>query len=317
MVGRVSWSQPSGRRPESELDRIARGGLASSTEQRLKELTRWGGFSSFMDSPEFSVAESVGVQPVCQVVGLATGEVTAGYVRAADRWKRPLKSTGVSGEDPALSDARWQEHPQIARGIDELRKRAFARLVKQATQLQCQAVVGVEPRRLIEPAGEGGAAEVVYEFKGTAVRVDGWERRKEPVLTLIGVRELSLMLAAGVEPVGVVGGIGRIELRPSDISVQASRRRGFAVPNVELGDLTQAMYEARHVAVKTLRTEATALGATGVLDLNVELEHHGSATQQFGSVVFTAFALGSAVRRVRDGGSPSVGSVVGLGGARG
>ena len=63
--GRMSWSHPAGRRLESELDRIGRGGLATSTEKRLRELTRWGGFSSFLDAPDFSVGESVGIHPVC------------------------------------------------------------------------------------------------------------------------------------------------------------------------------------------------------------------------------------------------------------
>jgi uncharacterized protein YbjQ (UPF0145 family) len=308
----MSWSLPVRGRLESEADRIARGGLASSTQTRLRELTRWGGFSSFLDAPEFSVGEAVGIHPVCQVIGLASGEATSGYVRVADRWKRSLKSPGVSQDDRGLEGARWQEHPQVVRGLDALRKRALGRLVKQATQLGCQAVIGIEPRRVIEP-GEEGAVEAVFEFKGTAVRLDGWEKRKDPVLTLAGVSELSLMLATGVEPVGVVGGVGRIELRPGDATVQASRRNNFA-PNAELSDLTQSVYEARHAALKTLQAETVSVRATGVLGLELELEHHGHSLQRFETNVFTAFALASAVRRVNDRGGLAVEPVVRVGG---
>jgi uncharacterized protein YbjQ (UPF0145 family) len=285
--------------------------LATSTEARLRELTRWGGFSSFLDVPEFSVGASVGIHPVCQVIGLAAGAVSSGYVRVADRWNRSLRAARVSESHPGLEGARWQEHPQIVRGLDGLRKRAFGRLVKQATQLSCQAVIGIESRRVLEP-GEEGAVEAVFEFKGTAVRMDGWERRKDPVLTLLGVRELSLMLAAGVEPVGVVGGVGRIELRPGDATVWASRRRNSA-PNVELSDLTQSVYEARHAALKTLHAEANAARASGVVGLELELEHHGHAARQFETNVFTAFALASAVRRVHGRDRLSVEAVVGTG----
>ena len=308
----MSWSHPAARRLESEVDRIGRGGLATSTEKRLRELTRWGGSSSFLDAPEFSVAESVGIHPVCQVIGLAAGEVSSGYVRVADRWNRSLKAAGVSEDDPGLTGARWQEHPQIVRGLDALRKRALARLVKQAAQLGCQAVIGIEPRRVLEPGEEGGVG-ATFEFKGTAVRVDGWEKRKDAVLTLAGARELSLLLAAGVEPVTVVGGVGRIEMRPGDATVRVSRRGSFAGPNVELADFTQSVYEARHAALKTLHAETTNVRATGVVGLQMQLEHHGHAAQQFETNVFTAFVLASAVRRVGSGGCLSVEAVVGVG----
>jgi uncharacterized protein YbjQ (UPF0145 family) len=118
------------------------------------------------------------VHPIAQVVGLAAGELNPGYVRVADRWNRsvePASARHFGGEASALSDARWQEHPQIVRGWDALRRLALGRLLKQAAQLGCHAVVGIEPRRGLDPR-EGGWADAVLQFTGTAVRVDGWTR---------------------------------------------------------------------------------------------------------------------------------------------
>jgi uncharacterized protein YbjQ (UPF0145 family) len=288
-----------------EFDRIAAGGLATSTETRLKELTRWGGFSSFFTPPGFAAGESAGVHPVAQVVGLAAGELKPGYVRVSERWKRsvePATARHFGGDVSALSDARWQEHPQIVRGWDTLRRLALGRLIKQAAQLGCQAVVGIEPRRDLDPRGEGGWADAVLQFTGTAVRVDGWEVRKTgPVLTLASVVEVASMLARGIEPVGIVGGVGRIEMRPGDRTIRASRRMGYRMSSVELVDLTYAVYEVRRAAMKGVYVEADKLDAAGVVDVNLELERDGPSNQRFGSVVVTAHALGSAVRRTGKG----------------
>jgi uncharacterized protein YbjQ (UPF0145 family) len=285
-----------------QFDRIAAGGLASSTETRLRELARWNGFSSFFTPPGFVVGESAGVHPVAQVVGLAAGELRPGYVPVSDRWKlrvEPASRRDSEGAVVAFGGARWQEHPQIVRGWNELRRLALGRLVKQAAQLDCQVVVGIEPRRDFDLRGEGGLGDAVLQFTGTAVRVDGWHGpASKPVLTLAGVVEVASMLSRGIEPVGIAGGVGRIECRPGEITVRASRRRGFRTPSIELEDLTQSVYEARRSAMKALRSEAAKLDATGVVDVRLELEREGAATQLFGSVVFTAHALGSVVRRI-------------------
>jgi hypothetical protein len=115
----------------AQFDRIAAGGLPTSTERRLKELTAWGGFSSFLSAPEFVVAESVGIDPVGQVVGIAAGFVRPGYVRWADRWGRAVAletGRGLAQSASRLEGARWQRHPQIVLGWDALRRRALARL---------------------------------------------------------------------------------------------------------------------------------------------------------------------------------------------
>jgi hypothetical protein len=141
-------------------------------------------------------------------------------------------------------------------------------------------------------------------------------RRTPPVLTLASVVEVASMLTRGLEPAGIVGGVGRLEMRPGDTTIRASRPTGYRMPNVELVDLTYAVYEVRRAALKGVYAEAGKLGATGVVDLKLDLEREGAANQRFASVVVTAHALGSAVRRTGKGigAAPSARAVVGLAG---
>lgn len=294
----------------TQSERIASGGLATSTEQRLRELTRWGGFTSFLSPSALVVGQSVGVDPVAQVVGLSAGRIVPGYLRIADRWKRPVASGSSAGASWSGSDtARWQEHPQIVRCWDVVRQRALSRLRQQAERLGCQAVVGVVPRREFEPNGEEGHG--ILEFTGTAVRIDDWTKRKTgPVLTLASMSEVALMLGSGIEPVGIAGGVGRVELRPAQSTMRATRRSGARVPSFELDDLTHSIYEVRRGAMRGLGSEAAKLGATGVLDVRLEVERRGSPTAQLPGVDFTAFAISSAIRRTRAPTGQSVRAVV-------
>ncbi len=67
-----------------------------------------------------------------------------------------------------------------------LRSRALGRLTKQATILGAEALIGVQAARRYEPFGEEGWAEGVVHFTGTAVKVNSWQKRRNPpVLTLV------------------------------------------------------------------------------------------------------------------------------------
>jgi uncharacterized protein YbjQ (UPF0145 family) len=266
----------------------------------LRAHDRWGGFSSFLSAPEFVVAESVGLDPVGQVVGIAAGFVRPGYVRWADRWGRAVVPGASGGSAPpgsGLESARWQRHPQIVLGWNALRRRALARLTDQAERLGCQAVIGIQAHRDTKPA-EGEGADAVIRFTGTAVRIDQWRRRKAPPVLVLGtMTEVAVMLRYGIEPLGIVGGVGRIELRPSETTMRATRRTGYSAPNAELEDVTHSIYEARRGAMVAVHAEAAKLHATGVLAVTLEVDQHGTTTRSLPGVGFTAHALGVAVRR--------------------
>jgi uncharacterized protein YbjQ (UPF0145 family) len=300
-----------------QLERIAAGGLATSTERRLAELTRWGGFSSFGSPAAFVVGESVSIRPVGQVLGIATGIVQPGYLRRADQWNRPVQPRIKQRSNavlPGVLGARWQAHPGIVEGWNWIRRRALARLADQATRLGSQAVVGLEARRHVHEPAVGHELEIVIEFTGTAVRVEGWaQRRTGPVMIPASVAEVAVMFQQGIEPLGIVCGVGRIELRPAGRTVSASQRSGARAPNAELEDVTHSIDEARRAATAALQIEAAGLSATGVLGTRVEFDQAGQITAALPGVGFTAHAVGLAIRRLRPPGPLGVSPTVDAG----
>src|SRR4051794_31777981 len=164
-----------------EYDRIADGGLASSTEARLKELVGWGGFSSFMGPAALAVSADAGIEPVGQVVGLAAGPIRPGYIRTT-RPGQGRRRVGV---------ARWREHTGPVTAWTGLRQRALGRLTKQASTLGANAVIGVAVERVAGahevPEDAGMVGQML--FSGTAVHVRSWKRDRPPALTLASPQE--------------------------------------------------------------------------------------------------------------------------------
>jgi uncharacterized protein YbjQ (UPF0145 family) len=270
---------------------MEQGGLASSTEKRLQELTAWGGSTSFLSPTALTAAADIGVHPIGQVVGLSAGVIRHGYVRPTHSGQGRMR-VGV---------ARWREHSGPPRSWSTLRRRALARLTKQALMLGANAVVGIGVEREREQGGEEG----VVSFSGTAVRIDTWRSRNTvPVLTLASAQELWAMLRSGIEPVGIAGGFARIETLPSKGTVAATMR-WRRTPNVELPDLTEAVYEARRLALERLIDEASSLNADGLIGIDLKLEEPDGGFRPAGLTV-TVDLLASAVRRV---GRPSIGAL--------
>jgi uncharacterized protein YbjQ (UPF0145 family) len=277
------------------------GELAPRTEARLKELVAWGGSTSFLTPRALSVAEDAGVHPVGQVVGLSAGVLLQGYVRTTHAGQGRLRF-GV---------ARWRERSGPLKSWTALRKRALHRLVKQAELLGADAVIGVQAAREVEATAEE-ISQAQVRFVGTAVRIDAWQRRTTPpVLTLASGQELWSMLRAGIEPAGIAGGFARVETLPSAATVVAALSARWRSANVELDDLTKAVYEARRLALERLVSDAGGLKADGLVGVRLELEGVDaptatdvptgwcvSARSRLPALKVTVHVLASAVRRV-------------------
>src|SRR5262249_33076904 len=78
--------------------------------------------------------------------------------------------------------------------------------------------------------------------------------------------------------------------------------------NVELTNFTQALYDARELAVERMQTEAKQLQAEGIVGVRLVERSHG-----WGAHVIEIFSVGTAVAPVSDEHSiPSPGVVLGL-----
>ena len=273
----------------AEFDRIARGELASSTEARLKELVRWGGFSSFMTPSGLAAAADAGIEPIGQVVGLSAGTMVTGYVRTTRAGQGRIR----------LGAARRREHTGPVTSWTAMRTRGLARLTAQAEMLGANAVVGVVAEREFESGEEKIAEEIAtgqVRFTGTAVRVRGLRRVASPMLTLASAQELWAMLRAGVEPAGIAGGFASIETRPSRATVVASVARR-TTPNVELEDLTRSVYKARRLAMERLVADAKGLRADGLLGVDLQMEGGEPDGKRIPALMLTVHVVASAVRR--------------------
>lgn len=280
----------------ADVDRIARGELASSTEARLQELVGWGGFSSFMTPAALAVCSDAEIEPIGQVIGLAAGAIRLGYIRTT-RPGQGRRRLGVP---------RWLEHTGPLTTWTGLRTRALGRLTQQATMLGADAVVGVGAERLVQ-AGSGNGGGLLngqLRFAGTAVRLPAPLRTATPVLTLASAQEVWAMLQSGLQPAGIAGGFACVQTIPGSATVSASYRRWrSARPNVELEDLTAAVYEVRRLAMERLVADARTLQAAGLLGIELNVEAADSEHSRVPNVLLSLHVLASAVRRAGGAGA--------------
>jgi uncharacterized protein YbjQ (UPF0145 family) len=132
---------------------------------------------------------------------------------------------------------------------------------------------------------------------GTAVRrhglgVDG----APPFVTTLSARDFHLLERAGYNPTGIVIGVSVVGFAARS----AAQSLGLARDNVELTDQTTALYSAREQAMEMMEREAGALGADGVVE--VQLQERPVNTMLTHAVEF--IAVGTAVRRGPDGHRP-------------
>lgn len=267
------------RGPRRRAQRSAVPDVFPSSEARLKDLRRWGGFTSSLTPAHSAAARDCGVTPIGQVVGISMGEALFGWVQTTH---------GAQGRQ-RLGAPRWRELTGPVHVWSTVRRRALGRLSAQAKLLDADAVVEIKARR-----DESRSESLGMVFTGTAVRVERWRRSAddEPVLTLATAPELWAMLRAGVEPVGVAGAFAGVETTAS-----LSTRIGNVPPNVELDDLTTAIYEARRLALGRLVRDAEGLQADGLL--NVDFDHLHRSGGTLPGLHTTVHLLATAFRRRR------------------
>lgn len=271
--------------PSSEIQALAAGGLANSTEERLRELVRWKGFTSFMSPSAVAVGRDLHLTPIAQVVGASVGHLREG-----------IRRTTQPGQGRArLGRPRWRERTGPIRSWDTVRRRALERLARQAQLLDANAVVELKPQRRIPAWAEGHLIE--YVFTGTAVRVDGLRRQRNapPLLTLASAQELWRLVKAGVEPVGVAGAFASVQTTVSVSSLRLGLGIGRWAPNAELEDLTKSAYEARRLALERLRADARGLDAMGLI--GIDMEHQERRGRDLPGVEITVHLLANALRK--------------------
>ena len=241
--------------------------LAGVPDHGRSRLTHMKGglWTSDLSVKELLLTREAGFEPLGLVIGSSVFHI--GFQQS--RWK-------TSEEMQVLSQAMY--------GAREL---AMTRMEEEADVLDADGVVGVRLQVGMYEWGENMAEFIAI---GTAVRHrEGALHRApngRPFTSDLSGQEFWTLLQSGYRPVGLVMGS----------CVYHVAHRGFLQSlgqlrqNVELQNFTQALYDARELAMDRMQTEALALQATGVVGARIEEKNHG-----WGSHVIEFFAVGTAV----------------------
>jgi uncharacterized protein YbjQ (UPF0145 family) len=206
-------------------------------------------FVSDLTVSELLLATGAGFRPKGLVFGCS-------IFHAGTRPYRPTRSTEV-------------EH--LSSGLYEARHDAISRMTDEARALGADGVIGV---RLSLNTGGWSHKSVEFNAVGTAVEaIDGskWTIGDgEPFVSDLSGREFFTLLRTGHRPLGFVMGscvyhVGR--RRTPVVARQVGR-------NVELDVQTQALYNARELAMTRMQEEAAALGAVGVVGSRITESTH-------------------------------------------
>ena len=214
---------------------------------------------------------------------------------------RPLGLVlGSSIYHVGLQIGRWnknQELDVLSQAMYHARELAMSRMEVEADTLGADGVVGV---RLDVELKEFGSDIAEFIAIGTAVKaepdaagggVTNWLNNKDlPFTSDLSGQDFWTLIRAGYAPLGMVMG--------SCVYHVAHQRLGSVIGNigrnVEIEQFTQALYDARELAMSRMQAEAEALHAEGIVGVQLRQHSHtwGGHTTEF-------FAIGTAVRPLR------------------
>src|ERR1700729_2555828 len=260
---------------ESAYDPTSLEGVPEAGRARLQQ-NRAGLFTSDLSVNEFLLIKQAGFDPVGLVVGSSIYHIGI----QMSGWKKSQEMT-------VLSEAMY--------GARQL---AMTRMEEEADQLGADGIVGV---RLDIGRYEWGQDMAEFIAIGTAVKHrEGVLHRApngRPFTSDLSGQDFWTLLRTGHRPVGMVMGscvyhVGR--RGPLRTMSQTGR-------NVELPNFTQALYDARELAMQRMQTEAQELSAEGIVGVSLTERTHG-----WGSHVIEFFALGTAIIRSEDAGTSEI-----------
>jgi uncharacterized protein YbjQ (UPF0145 family) len=238
--------------------------LPRASEHRLEELEH-GLFTSDLSVNEFLLVKEAGFHPLGFVMGSS------------------IYHTGIQARKWGES----QELTKLTEAMYNARELAMTRMEDEAAELGADGVVGV---RLDVNYYEWGKDAAEFIAVGTAVKAEDGVSRKntldKPFTSDLSGQDFWTLLQTGYQPQGLVMGTCVYHIAHRGLG-QALSTTG---QNVELSNFTQALYEARELAMTRMQDEAERLSATGIVGVRLEEKSH-----QWGSHTIEFLALGTAV----------------------
>ncbi|HEY1695798.1 MAG TPA: heavy metal-binding domain-containing protein [Polyangiaceae bacterium] len=265
--------------------------FSDAGKRRIAELRgadgRGGLFTSDLSINEFAMVERAGFQPLGLV--MASSVYHIGY---------QAQTFTVSQELNVLSQAMYAA-----------RELAMDRMEVEADALGADGVVGV---RLNVSRYEFSDTMMEFVAVGTAVRHKGGgafrNAQGKPFTSDLSGQDFAVLLSTGYRPAGLVMGTCVYHI------AHQSFRQWMAQNNLasfEMGSFTQALYDARELAMERMQSEAKDLGALGIVGVNVT-----EGSQGWDAHVIEYLAVGTAIVKL-DGPAPEIPVVLPLSDAPG
>jgi uncharacterized protein YbjQ (UPF0145 family) len=247
-------------------------GLPPDALGRLQELEEKDGkpalFTSDLSVNEFMLVKDAGFHPRGLVFGSS------------------IFHTGIQPR-------RWAtnvELTKLTQAMYSARERAMERMEAEAEVLRADGIVGA---RLDIKYYDWGKHSAEFIAIGTAVSATSggdWRTTTgKPFTSDLSGQDFWTLLKTGYAPVGLVLGncVYHVAHRgPLKTTTQYPA-------STELHQTTQALYEARELAMTRMQQEATQLGAEGIVGVQLVEKSH-----MFGSHVIEFLAVGTAVRSI-------------------
>ena len=249
---------------ETAYDPTSLEGVPEAGRARLAQ-NKQGLFTSDLSVNEFLLVKQAGFEPLGLVVGSSIYHIGI----QLSGWKKSQEMT-------VLSEAMY--------GARQL---AMTRMEEEADQLGADGVVGV---RLDIGRYEWGQDMAEFIAIGTAVKHrDGVLHRApsgRPFTSDLSGQDFWTLLRTGHRPVGMVMGSCVYHVAHRGM-LQSMAQTGR---NVELSNFTQALYDARELAMERMQSEAQTIGAEGIVGVDLQEKSHG-----WGSHTIEFFAVGTAI----------------------
>ena len=175
----------------------------------------------------------------------------------------------------------------LSQAMYQARELAMSRMEAEADVLGADGIVGV---RLEVGRYEWGESLAEFIAVGTAVRSrDGQSHRtvhNKPFTSDLSGQDFYVLRTMGYRPVGLV--MGSCVYHVAHLGFRQAWKT--MNQNIEMPNFTQALYDARELAMARMQWEASQLGAEGVVGVNVKEQSHG-----WESHIIEYFSVGTAI----------------------
>jgi len=249
-------------------------GLPAAARQRLLQMRGGAGkaalFTSDLSINEFLLVKEAGFDPVGLVMGSSIYHI--GFQMA--------------------SFYQNQEMEVLTQAMYHARELAMTRMEEEADVLGADGIVGV---RLEVTRYEWGENLAEFMAVGTAIKHRTGEHYRtpdnRPFTSDLSGQDFWTLLRAGYRPISLVMGTCVYHVAHQGV-LQSLKQTGR---NTEMLNYTQALYDARELALSRMQAEAERDQAEGIVGAQVKESNHG-----WGSHVIEYFAVGTAIRSISD-----------------